>query len=114
MPSWDDELRKRDAPPPPEVAPHRSRKNTRRWCRGKVGIEHVLDVPTLKSWIYAVYGERDDRLPCHWVNWGKKPYWICQHQVRCVLCGKIMTHYMVKTECPDYEARPDVDGRVNT
>ena len=27
----------------PEVAPHRSKKDTRRWCRGKVGREHVWE-----------------------------------------------------------------------
>jgi hypothetical protein len=26
----------------PEVAKPRARKNTRKWCKGKVGVEHVL------------------------------------------------------------------------
>lgn len=25
-----------------DTRPHRSRKNTRKWCRGKVGTEHVF------------------------------------------------------------------------
>lgn len=114
MANWDDEVAKRDAPPPPDVAPHRSRKNTRRWCRGKVSIEHIIGEPTRKTWVYAVYGQRDNRGACHWVYWGKKPHWICHHEVRCTRCGKIMKRYLVKNECPDYIQQPSVDRRDST
>ena len=105
MSSWDDPPRRDD--PPREVAPHRSRKNRRKWCRGKVGVRHVLGQPTLKSWAQAAYGRRvATYATCHWVKWSKAPYWICHHEIKCTTCGKIMQHWIPKTECPNYQPQP--------
>ena len=38
----------RQRPDHPEVAQHRSHKDTKRWCRGKVGVKHK----------WARYGDR--------------------------------------------------------
>lgn len=32
----------------PEAPPHSSRKNTRKWCRGKEGVEHKLEIRVSK------------------------------------------------------------------
>ena len=79
----------------PEAAPHRSRKNTRRWCRGKPGIEHHPEL-TIRQWGYL----RGD--PCHY--WAVLGEWICYHVQRCTECGKILCH--LGDECPDYTPRP--------
>jgi hypothetical protein len=39
-------------PEPAQVRPAPARKNTRRWCRGKVGVEHVLE---WRLWFGEVY-----------------------------------------------------------
>ena len=41
-------------------------RDTRRWCKGRPGIEHIY----------------------HWVTWFSHPAWIAQHQ-RCATCGRI-------------------------
>ena len=53
-----------------ESPPHRSKKNTKRWCKGKVGREHVP-------------GEWGTRRGMHY--WWEKP---CQN------CGKILDYHI--------------------
>lgn len=52
---------------PSEIAPHRSKKNTRRWCKGHVGREHT---PVWRN--YKSYG--------HW------------RMLVCTTCGKQLDH----------------------
>lgn len=35
---------------PPEEAKHSSRKNTRKWCRGRVGIKHLWALVKVGDW----------------------------------------------------------------
>lgn len=103
MANWDSEPKPAwvEPPDPPRVG-HR-RKNRRRWCRGKVGVDHVLSTPTVSNWgVY--YQERDAhrRPPCFRPEWYPRG-WICHHEVRCVACGKIMNR-LRDNECPDFTA----------
>ena len=80
----------------PDVPAHRSRKNTRKWCRGKVGVEHQLAVETRFR-----YGW--EPRPCHWYPWAESN-WGCYHVQRCTACRKIL-HELRNRECPDWKPR---------
>lgn len=84
------------------VAP---RKNTKRWCKGKVGREHkrALRASQKLSRTYT----------CGWSSsiWrnafrqnGGNSFWDCYHEEYCTACGKIMRDpwQLGDTECPDY------------
>lgn len=102
-----------------DEAPHRSRKDRRRWCRGKVGVKHVTalrisawatqrlrhfpDSPTTCRWVgqyhwraTAVHGPRV------WEQVGWR--WQCLHEEHCTRCGKILRS-LLGVECPDYTER---------
>lgn len=75
-----------------EVPAHRSRKDTKRWCRGKVGVEHQ---PMIEP-------RRDGG--CHAILWGGPPHedhWFCMHQEVCMECGKILDVWLPRNRCPD-------------
>lgn len=80
------------------------RKNTRAWCRGKVGREHVPVVacrpPALTS------------LACRWQPRYSDDgvYWWCHHLEECSACGKVLRsgQKFGDSECPGY---PGDDGQ---
>lgn len=80
----------------------KARKDTRRWCRGKVGVEHVPEV-TAGHWALSL-GRR-----CHrseeWSLrlWPDRP-WACVHQRSCASCGKVLVPTLPWRECPDLPA----------
>jgi hypothetical protein len=92
---------------PAKKAP--ARKNTRSWCKGKVGVEHI---PVL------VLDHTDPQFgkapPCRWaVGWSSTArkdvvYWRCPHHEVCGRCGKVLRdRWSVSiTECPDYPGDP--------
>lgn len=103
-----------DDPEPPKRG--KGRKDTRRWCRGKVGTEHDVTV-VLHSW----YGRKCDwHETGHWVHTGPVPpkgvtlpkwrhrkdqkwvttdrTWSCMHEYQCQACGKYLG---AVPECPD-------------
>lgn len=86
----------------PAVSKPRGRKDTRRWCRGKPGVEHVLGV-TVGNWCQSY------RFACRRANgwelwlWPDKP-WVCRHQRSCVNCGKVLDYSLPWRECPDLPA----------
>ena len=60
------------------------RKNTRRWCRGKVGVPHT---PAIRE------GDPKEQVPdwlkrCGTNSWTGK--WRCAEQEYCTRCGKII------------------------
>ena len=75
---------------------HRSRKDTRHWCRGKVGTAHVEAVEHRST-----YGTVR---PCGWHVWGRRPgkewRFACYHAVVCSSCGKVLRPVPMD-ECPD-------------
>jgi hypothetical protein len=81
----------------PEVPKHHSRKDRRRWCRGKPGVEHGERQLVLNS--YAGWWSRDGGLPCR-VAWSGA--WRCAHEEACSVCGKVLRRRLPTAECPDY------------
>lgn len=100
----------------PEVpATQRAKKDRRRWCRGKVGVEHVHE-PRYSKW--AVYwAARDNKAPkCEWKARGRYVKvagqrfrtfvpdgtfeWSCKHDDVCVNCGKIFDQ--MGRKCPEF------------
>jgi hypothetical protein len=80
-----------------------TKKNTKRWCRGKVGIYHV---PVLieEDWYLSMGYRCEERvLAFPWMQIpNTKLRWFCIHQERCVACNKIIRHNLRIEECPSY------------
>ncbi len=72
------------------------KKDTYRWCRGKVGVEHQIEVVREKSG----YHPTNCGPAPEWAIrlWGRR--WRCWHQYRCSACGKIMGD-LDPARCPD-------------
>jgi hypothetical protein len=101
----------------PEVAPHRPRRDRRRWCRGKMGVEHATEVA-----LDAVGSYRRAINPrakvCTWRNgWNWQGLgadttlarhedwiWDCAHVEVCMNCGKNLRG-LAGTQCPDWKPR---------
>jgi len=81
------------APEPERETPHIGRrKNTKRWCRGKVGREHVSGIvkdPQL------LFGQADR--PCAL----DRRWFPCIHMERCTVCGKVLRRWLPADECPE-------------
>lgn len=83
------------------------RKDRKRWCKGRVGVEHATVVqypPNLAGWVTrrprALCG------PSRYVRSG----WTCHHVVQCTVCGRIMREFL-GADCPQYDAEAvDADG----
>lgn len=96
--------------------PHRRRRNTKQWCRGKVGEKHQLGVRVkrnIASWRYPHDGEsraRPGRGHCGWSWWAWRLYddwyYSCGHEKYCTKCGKI---FPIEGECPEYDQHPKPD-----
>lgn len=85
--------------------PPRSKKNTKRWCRGKQGREHITEIQR-----YEKYGMKTQCGPSRWGVEG----WACQHVVVCVECGKILKMWGVGYACPDREAKNETVAGTET
>lgn len=76
-------------------------KDTKRWCKGKVGVEHDPEM-TMEG--------RPSNIKCarlQWHSWWARredvdPHWHCWHRERCRRCGKITNHFPLSSRCPDY------------
>ena len=89
-------------------AVHRSRKDTRTWCKGRVGTPHQLVIEfDFRSGIRRCFwsssyatamGTREHQWSYH-----------CGHVERCRLCGKIMRFFLDKSECPSAHPEPAGD-----
>lgn len=73
------------------------RKNRRAWCRGKVGVAHVVEV-TIPSNAHAW------KRGCSWSTWWPGR-WFCDHIYACKNCGKHLATVMPE-DCPMREAQP--------
>lgn len=70
-----------------------AKKDTKRWCKGKVGREHQIETaldPASAAW------QRE----CQW-NRGWAEFLACRHVKRCIVCSKIVQRWLPKEECPD-------------
>jgi hypothetical protein len=74
------------------------KKNTAKWCRGKVGVWHEIEI--VKSKYFPNNG-------CGWrtVLWkSNEMRYSCFHQKSCKNCGKVVDYFLDdKKECPDYK-----------
>ena len=81
------------------------RKDKRKWCRGKVGVEHVVEVVFERHMRDLMV--RMGVFPTCSYSWfrraGGSPTWRCYHVTICSECGKVLKHYMTSDECPDYD-----------
>lgn len=84
------------------------RKNTREWCRGKVGRRHEVEV-RLDPQMVSMNDRAGRPTLCHRWQYGNERYrlWICYHQIVCVNCGKILNHSL-GSDCPDRTIEPEV------
>lgn len=73
-----------------------SKKDTRRWCKGKVGREHVFEIRK-QRWAIALHRE----LRCGFGQgiFADDTGWTCYHERFCVNCGKVF--WYDKFECPE-------------
>lgn len=93
-------------PDPAKRAP--AKKDTRHFCKGKPGVEHVPAIvqdERAPGWLKAGCGWRADwRVRLRGYDAG----WHCQHREICTGCGKILREgWDVGRECPDYPGDPD-------
>jgi hypothetical protein len=101
----------------PEESRHRGRKNRRKWCRGKVGVEHQSELALNKNRVYMSTRYGDDHphgARCGWrERWAwswldgvrcylrqDRWFWSCAHMYSCRNCGKILGN--VGRECPEF------------
>lgn len=112
---WDNEPRlDEQRASAPDTPRHGRKKKTRRWCKGKVGVEHQLEVrldERTASWRRHLDAERPT---CYRPDWlanapgsATRPEtwsWMCSHIKVCTVCGKILEHYLGKN-CPVYTSK---------
>ena len=71
----------------------RSRKDTRTWCKGKVGREHQTAV-RIPEWVISLHARSGKPVPpCGprertMRNGVVQAYYSCEHRVYCTVCGK--------------------------
>ncbi len=95
--SWDIEHSKkrrdfRNSSDGPDVNVKNKKKNTKKWCGGKEGRQHQIEIILSDR-----YGTK--------VKCGNKmfrPMWLCYHQEKCNVCGKILK-YSLDKKCPKFE-----------
>ena len=75
----------------------KAKKDTKRWCKGKEGREHVPE--TVESHIWAGMNKVCGPRPYTGGWWGGK--WFCRHAIRCSECGKVLKTFLSEDECPD-------------
>jgi hypothetical protein len=103
--SWDkskDELREET------IRQTNKRKKTGRWCRGKVGVEHVTEL---------VVNHNMTAISCKWYPlyysfWRKEEgpkdwRYSCKHSLKCINCGKYVEYFLKPEQCPDLTPKPE-------
>lgn len=101
--TWNDHYDEQKATPASDTwrKSRNTKKDTKRWCRGKVGVAHTPEVRFDKFFA--------GRQVCHertaeWAIRLSGPGWKCFHQKVCTNCGKITQHWLTDTkECPVWQ-----------
>lgn len=95
---------------PREARTLNRKKKTGKWCKGKVGVEHVAAI---------VKNHNLQRIECGWHvrNYLRKAGQVvgvhswrysCRHARQCIKCGKYTEYLLTDPEqCPDYKPRKD-------
>lgn len=86
-----------------EQHPRSARKDTKRWCRGKAGVEHEPVISKRRGEPWSTRG-------CHPPDaWQLRVWpfrtWICVHDERCGNCGRVLRRYLTARECPDHPGK---------
>ena len=85
------------------------KKKTAKWCRGKVGVEHVTEIVVNHN-----YNHR--RQVCEWrpiymrrtgIVQVWKWHYSCLHSLKCTNCGKYTEYFLKPEQCPGYVPRPE-------
>lgn len=94
----------RQEPLASEAITRGKKKSTKRWCKGKVGREHVPEVVESHVYGFLVHIGHGQHAKCHErdemfkkLNGG----WFCRHAERCATCGKILRDQLPREECPE-------------
>jgi hypothetical protein len=88
---------------PEEPRPQRARKDTRHWCKGKVGREHTPELVVHHAYTSIL-------MRCHDSTW-MPTRWMCRHALRCTTCGKYTKTWLSREECPTWLASQDETPR---
>lgn len=81
----------------PKIVKPKSKKDTKKWCKGKVGREHVPEL-TKQSWA----NDRTCAPPERWMlQLMPTRNWRCYHQWVCANCGKVLDRWLPARDCPD-------------
>lgn len=91
----------------PEEMAHRSKKNTKKWCKGKPGVEHVPVIskpPNVPGW------QKED---CRLDSWGLN-FFLCDHHEICSTCFKSLRWPITQEECPTWQKSQSGIGDVVT
>lgn len=115
MREWNEPRKDEAKASAPETPPHRSRKDRRRWCKGREGVVHQPEIRLrrdVRHRLSAGLGQGQAR--CRWALWfyrgeRTKPrvtFW-CAHERACVECERIMETFLPWHECPNLHECPD-------
>lgn len=117
MREWNEPRRDEALASAPEVPAHRSRKNTRLWCKGKRGVPHDARIRIQRHAQSRIDAGADpNRFRCRWgvLFYGgeitaPRLSYRCYHEVACEGCGKILESYIGWDKCPAQHRGPDQD-----
>lgn len=104
---WGPVDRPQDAVQPEKPRTWPGRKNTRRWCNGVVGREHVRETVVPEN-AFNAHGA-----PCRLIDrrtWHRYERWTpwtysCSHVIRCEVCKKVFERWLGE-RCPDFPGWP--------
>ena len=106
MMAWDktkDELRQETA------RTASKKKKTAKWCKGKVGVEHVTEIVVNHN--YSGRMRVCEWRPIYYRKTGIVQVWkwhySCVHAEQCVNCGKYVEWSVAPEKCPNYIPRED-------
>lgn len=84
------------------------RKPTAKWCKGKVGREHVTEIVVNHNYSST----RDCRWGAIYFSFARRAegpkdyrYW-CRHSRKCTACGKYVEYFLKDEDCPSYTPKP--------
>lgn len=85
-----------------ERHPRKSKKDTHKWCKGKVGREHVWEIAKTN---WATNQECKYYNGVDWRTGESYRHWKCWHHHVCSNCGKYSEEWFgLGTKCPDFHA----------
>jgi len=96
---------KKDKSPPHSDAWKKSsnKKNTKKWCKGVVGREHISILVEEKWYSSQNLFCSPRAIAFPWMKiTNTKLRWFCIHQQKCAACNKILNYNLRIEQCPVY------------